>query len=106
MIASIALMLLGTAAAATTPCENLTTLKLPGTTFTSATVVPEGPAPARPGRGGSAEATPANIPAHCRVQTALKTTSDSLINMELWLPAKYWKAKLMVVGYGVFAGWI
>src|SRR5882672_3219156 len=109
------------AAAAATPCESLTTLKLSDATVTSAVVVPEGPPPARgagpggargvqggappvaqqPARGG---APPANIPAHCRVQVTLKPTSDSLIKMELWLPTQDWNGKFMGVGNGGFAG--
>ena len=34
----------------------------------------------------------------------LKPTSDSLINMELWLPAENWNGKFMGVGNGGFAG--
>src|SRR5262245_21324651 len=105
MISSIAFALLGAAAVAGTPCENLASLKLSDATITSAVVVPEGPPPARGGgggggrgggagarggdaRGGAAApqaqrgAPPANIPAHCRIQLVLKPTSDSLINME------------------------
>src|SRR5689334_22500271 len=115
MIGSIAFMLLGAAAVDTTPCENLTTLKLADATITSASIVPEGPPPARgdgargarggAGRGGAAAAVPpANIPEHCRVQVALKPTSDSLINMEMWLPTQNWNGKFMGVGNGGFAG--
>src|SRR5262249_37440563 len=126
MIGSIAFALLGAAAFAATPCENLTSLKLADTTITSAVVVPEGPPPARgTGGGGAARggggaargaeprgggapqgrgAAPANIPAHFRVQIVLKPTSDSLINMELWLPAQNWNGKFMGVGNGGFAG--
>jgi len=120
MIGSIALMLLGAAAAAT-PCENLASLTLADATITSAVVVPEGPpqraataAPARGGApggaapGGAAQARggapPANIPAHCRIQMVLKPTSDSLINMELWLPTQNWNGKFLGVGNGGFAG--
>jgi feruloyl esterase len=99
-------------AAASTPCENLTSLKLADATITSAVVVPEGPPPARgagPGgaRGGPPPANvapPANIPAHCRVQLTLKPTSDSVINMEMWLPVQNWNGKFMGVGNGGFAG--
>ena len=52
MIGSIALMLLGAAAAAT-PCESLASLKLDKATITSAQMVPEGPAPARGGGRGA-----------------------------------------------------
>jgi feruloyl esterase len=126
MIASIAFVLLGGVAAAATPCENLASLKLADTTITSAVVVPEGPPPARGGgngarggargdaaRGGAAPqaqaarsggAPPASIPAHCRVQMVLKPTSDSVIDMELWLPTENWNGKFMGVGNGGFAG--
>src|SRR5437867_4042993 len=110
-----ALLLL--AAAAATPCESLASLKLTDATITGAAVVPEGPPPARgaaPGgaRGGAVQpppparssAPPANIPAHCRVQLTLKPTSDSVINMELWLPVQNWNGKFMGVGNGGFAG--
>src|SRR5580765_3358084 len=117
--------MLGTAlllfAAAATPCENLASLKLADATITSAVVVPEGPppraasaAPARGGvpggaaPGGAAQARggppPANIPAHCRIQMVLKPTSDSVIDMELWLPTENWNGKFMGVGNGGFAG--
>ena len=131
MIGSIALVLLSaSAAAAATPCESLAGLKLDKTTITSAQMVPEGPAPARGGgrgRGATAGAPgaaapaapngaaanapaasaqpPTMIPAHCRLQIVLKPTSDSLINMEMWLPpAEKWNGKFMGVGNGGFAG--
>lgn len=128
MITSIALVLLGAAAAAApTPCENLAMLQLDNATITGAKVVPEGPPPergaggagARGARGGAARGggeargngapqtpppPPANIPAHCRVQLVLKPTSDSLINMELWMPMENWNGKFMGVGNGGFAG--
>jgi feruloyl esterase len=111
MIGSIALVLLGAAAGAATPCENLRSLKLADTTITSAVVVPQGPPPVRAARagarGGDARGggvPPADIPAHCRVQMVLRPTSDSLINMELWLPTQNWNGKFMGVGNGGFAG--
>src|SRR5438128_8122638 len=116
--------MLGTAlllvAAAATPCENLASLRLADATITSAVIVREGPPPARgsgaggargaggpPASGGAPAANiapPANIPAHCRVQLTLKPTSDSMINMELWLPVQNWNGKFMGVGNGGFAG--
>src|SRR5687767_15461714 len=121
MISSIALVLLG-AAAASTPCESLTSVKLDKATITSARMVPEGPAPARgggrgraaaagpqpagaPRGGGNPAPAPALVPAHCQLQLVLKPSSDSLINMELWLPpADKWNGKVMGVGNGGFAG--
>src|SRR5688500_778698 len=114
MIGPLAFMLLSAAAAAT-PCESLTGLKLDKATITSAEMVPEGPAPARGGgrgRGTAANAPnptppppPPMIPARRRVQLVLTPSSDSLINMELWLPpAEAWNGKFMGVGNGGFAG--
>src|SRR5262245_51731892 len=127
MIGSLAFMLL--AAAAATPCESLSTLKLDKATIKSAQMVPEGPAPARGGgrapgaaagapaanaqapRAGGApnaargNAPPAMIPEHCRLQLVLAPTSDSHIEMEMWLPAaEKWNGKFMGVGNGGFAG--
>src|SRR5215831_14196027 len=123
MVSSFALLLLGAFAA--TPCENLKSVELKQATITASEFVPEGPAPARGGGGGARGARgggarggdarggapaapaqpPALIPAHCRVQMVLKPTSDSLINMELWLPpADKWNGKFMGVGNGGFAG--
>jgi feruloyl esterase len=117
MIAGSAFVLL---ALATTPCENLKTLSLPQTTITAASVVPEGPPPqndggargqAPAGRGAATAAArtapatpPANIPAHCRVTMVLAPTSDSKINVELWLPIENWNGKFMGVGNGNWAG--
>jgi feruloyl esterase len=122
MIGGIAVLLLGAAAAAT-PCGSLTTLALDKATIASAEMVAEGPAPARGGgrgreagaapsaRGAAPQAQPAAtpppemLPAHCRVRLVLKPSSDSLINMELWLPtADRWNGKFMGVGNGGFAG--
>ena len=110
MIGSIALVLLGAAAGAATPCENLASLKLADTTITSAVVVPEGPPPVRGGgggaRGGGARGGGAAQGAAPQAgpQIVLKPTSDSLINMELWLPTQNWNGKFMGVGNGGFAG--
>lgn len=60
------------------------------------------------GARGAAPATPPQpiiAPAHCKVVAVLKPTSDSLINMELWLPpANAWNGKFEAVGNGGWAG--
>jgi feruloyl esterase len=109
MISSLAVMF-AAAAASLTPCEGLAKLKLDKATIVSATVVAEGPAPVRGGGGGGARAgapaqPPQTIPAHCRVRIDLKPTSDSHIEMEMWLPpVEAWNGKFMGVGNGGFAG--
>jgi len=105
MIHGVAFLLMGAALAAS-PCENLTELKLADATITDAVVVAEGPAPQIRGFGGGfpGGTPPADIPAHCRVQLDLRPSSDSLIKMELWLPARNWNGKFIGVGNGLFAG--
>src|SRR5215471_18876956 len=126
MIGSLALILLGATASAT-PCESLASLKLDKASVTSAQMVPEGPAPARGrGRGAPAAAPATNvqaprqggapttaggntpplmIPEHCRLQLVLTPSSDSHIEMEMWLPPmEKWNGKFMGVGNGGFAG--
>ena len=68
---------------------------------------PEGgrQAAAGPRAGGAPQGPPAMIPEHCQVQLVLKPSSDSHIEMELWLPpAEKWNGKFMGVGNGGFAG--
>jgi len=101
MLSSIAFFLLGAAVSAT-PCDKLKNLELADTTITSASLVAEGPAP-KAGMFGR-RAPQANIPAHCRVELDLRPSSDSLIKMELWLPAQNWNGKFMGTGNGFFAG--
>ena len=106
MIASL-VVTLAAAAASLTPCEGLSKLKLDNATIVSATVVPEGPAPTRAGgaRAGAPAQAPQTIPAHCRVRIDLRPTSDSHIEMEMWLPpVEAWNGKFMGVGNGGFAG--
>jgi feruloyl esterase len=113
------------------PCESLRALNLPNTTITSAELVAAGPftppAPAGPpggpvapagagaqaggrggagrGGGGGAPAAPAiRLPAHCRVAAVLKPSSDSHIEMEVWMPAENWNGKFQAVGNGGWAG--
>jgi feruloyl esterase len=120
MITSLAFML--ATALAATPCESLKSVPLADTTITAAELVPEGPAPQRgggaargagpagrgaapaAGRGAAPAQPPAMIPAHCRVTMVLKPTTDSHINVELWLPAQNWNGKFMGVGNGGWAG--
>ena len=109
---------------AATPCEGLKAISLPNTTITTAEFVQEGvytpPRPPAPARGaapaaapqrGARGATPATppapiiAPAHCKVVAVLKPSSDSLINMELWLPpTDKWNGKFQAVGNGGWAG--
>src|SRR6266571_1563159 len=101
MLSSFAVVLL--AAFAQQPaCEGLKSLSFSNTTITAAEFVPEGqPQPTRGGRGGQAAAP---VPAHCRVAATLAPSSDSHIEMELWMPAENWNGKFLAVGNGGWAG--
>jgi feruloyl esterase len=87
-----------------TACERLKSLSLPNTTITAAESAPAGPyLPA--GLPPDASQQPrVQLPAHCRVSAVLTPTSDSHIEMELWLPAASgWNRKYLAVGGG---GWV
>ena len=102
---------------AQTPCEKLKSLQPSDAVFTTVELVPAGPAPAPPGRGGAAPAAaapagrggrgaaaPPLLPAYCRVAATLKPSSDSVIKMELYLPAENWNGKFEMQGNGGWAG--
>lgn len=79
------------AAVAQTPCAQLRPLSLPNTTISAAEFVPASPPPV--------------LPAHCRVAAVLAPSSDSHIEIEVWLPpAEAWNRKFQAVGNGGWAG--
>src|SRR5262245_35463346 len=113
MIANIAVMLFGAALAAT-PCSSLKSISLPNTTITLAEPLPAGnftppAAPAAAGGGGGGggqrggQPTVLVVPAFCRVAATLRPTSDSQIDMEVWMPEN-WNGKFQFVGGGGWAG--
>ena len=55
---------------------------------------------------GAARANPVfkQLPEFCRVVATLAPSSDSHIEMELWLPAQNWNGKFLAVGNGGWAG--
>src|SRR5437016_5449586 len=82
------------------PCEALKSLSIPNTTITASEYVAAGPQ--RNARGGQG----APLPAHCRVAAVLRPSSDSHIEMELWMPSDNWNGKFLAVGNGGWAGTI
>jgi tannase/feruloyl esterase len=91
-----ALFVVSPAAAAT--CESLISLKLPETTITAAQAIQAGTYTAPNGQVFR------NMPAFCRVAATLTPTSDSDIEIEVWMPASTWNQKFEGVGNGGFAG--
>ena len=85
-------------------CENLASLSLPHTTITVAEIVPAGPYPPAGGGPGGEQSGPM-LPEHCRVAAVLTPSSDSHIEMELWMPTgDRWNGKFLAVGNGGWAG--
>ena len=87
------------------PCESLRELSIRGATITAATSVDAGliTLPQFGPRAGT-NRPPEPIPAHCRVTMVLTPTSDSNINVELWLPTEGWNGKFLATGNGGWAG--
>src|SRR4030095_11407507 len=85
-------------------CEKLASLALPHARVTTAQLVAPGAFKVpNAGRGG---AVFAQLPAFCRVAATLPPSPDSLIEMEIWLPAENWNGKFLAVGNGGWAGTI
>jgi feruloyl esterase len=82
-------------------CADLAALAVPTGAVTLAEAVAAGQFTA-PGAPPAQAANP--LPAFCRVAATLKPSSDSDINIEVWLPAANWNGKLQAVGNGAFNG--
>lgn len=82
-------------------CEKLKDLRLEDTVITSAENVSAGPFKLPPGLLPSID-----VPAFCRVRGEMKPTSDSLIKLEVWMPAANWNGKFEQMGNGGLAGTI
>src|SRR5499426_65227 len=101
MIISLALAFAAMLAQQAT-CDSLKTLSFQNTKITTVEFVPAGEYRAQ-GRGGQQTSGP-QLPAHCRVAAVLTPSSDSHIEMELWLPVENWNGKFIAVGNGGWAG--
>ncbi len=87
-------------------CESLSSLALPDTTITASSVgagefTQAAAAGGKKGKGGNPFAA---TPAFCRVQLTIKPTSDSDIQMEIWLPTSGWNKKYEANGNGGWSG--
>jgi feruloyl esterase len=88
-------------------CENVKDLRLGNTEVTSATVVPAGTfqPPGAAGAKGKQNNAFQSLPAFCRVTATLTPSSDSVIQIEVWMPeGARWNANLQSVGNGAWAG--
>src|SRR5215831_13097341 len=80
--------------AAASTCASLANLALPDTAITVARLIPAGTYTAPDGEVFT------NMPAFCRVAATLTPTSDSDINMELWMPFSNWNGRYVGTGNG------
>jgi hypothetical protein len=89
----------GSAKAAT--CAGLVTLSQPGSVLIAAAV---------PFPGGSFAGPDGtvyeNVPPFCKVSAVLTPTTDSLINVEVWMPNPGWDGRFEGTGNGGYAGTI
>lgn len=87
-------------------CAKLANVSLPTAKIASAQIVPAGTftPPGAPDQNPGHKALYAGLPAFCRVTLLDAPSTDSAINMEIWLPAKGWNGKFRGMGNGGFAG--
>lgn len=99
MIRTVGLLFLASSAVifAQAPCERLKALSLPNVTITLAQIA---------SAGQYTFLRPVTLPARCNVRAALTPSSDSQIEIELWLPVENWNGKFEAVGNGGWSGGI
>jgi feruloyl esterase len=83
-------------------CDSLQSLSLENTTITLAQSVAAGEF--IPPGAQQQERAFKETPAFCRVAATLKTSSDSDIKIEVWMPIYGWNGKFMGIGNGGFSG--
>ena len=114
LIGLVFCMFFGVNFAVAADCAGLKARSGPGINITAAELVPAGPAASPAVKAPAAAAAPAGkmpgaapaqtLPAYCRVAVVLTPSSDSHIEMELWLPTETWNGKFQAVGGGGWAG--
>ena len=105
LAAGLLLGLAGNAPAAAADCAGLAELKLPHTSITLARTVAAGSfvSPSPKPNPQSAERFK-RLPAFCQVVAHSRPTTDSDIEIEVWLPISNWNGKFQGEGNGGFAG--
>ncbi len=87
-------------ALAATPCEGMSTVALENARVTASTLV------AGPSFTGPDGTSYTNVPSFCKVSAVATPAPDSVISIELWLPASRWNGRFQGVGNGGYAGTI
>ena len=83
-------------------CDRLKALGLPNTTITAAEFVPGGPFVIPVATPNNQK--PTYAASRCRVTAVLKPSSDSEIEIEVWMPSSDWNGKFLGVGNGGWSG--
>lgn len=83
-------------------CDRLKALGLPNTTITAAEFVPGGPFVIPVSTPNNQK--PTYAASRCRVTAVLKPSSDSEIEIEVWMPSSDWNGKFLGVGNGGWSG--
>ena len=92
----------------TQKCERLASLELPNASIATAKAIEAGAfvGPPQAFTGRDLSAFYKKLPPFCRVVAHARPTSDSDIEIELWMPLAGWNSKLQGLGNGGFAGLI
>jgi len=87
-------------AATPTSCANLSTFSYPNTTINSALSQPGGPYVAP----DAWHLAFTNLPPYCEVSATIAPTSDSSINVRVWMPTQNYNGRYLGTGNGGYAG--
>jgi len=85
-------------------CSESMQTRQAGLTITAASTVAPGAFAPATARGTTPDRRFSFLPAFCRVQATLAPTSDSTIEMELWLPSSGWNGRFQAVGGRALGG--
>ena len=94
------------ASARRTSCLTIAKLVLPNTRIVKAEEVQAGKFPPRPPMYGEDTSIYRRLPAFCRVNAIIAPSTDSAIEIEVWMPSIGWNGKFRGAGNGGFAGYI
>jgi feruloyl esterase len=92
--------------ASNTACRALAEMRLDGAQVLSAGLVAAGKIAAEPGLPAmpDLQVRMSAMPAICRIQAVATPSSDSRINIEVWLPLRQWNGRFLGTGNGGGAG--